>query len=71
MMMALFNATSVFLAGRLSETGPQTPVMDLVWWAWLLIVGAAIVVGGLAIAWQAHLTQPPHVEHSEGEPERH
>jgi hypothetical protein len=61
-MIALMNMASVLL----SETGPETPVMDLMWWAWLLIVFVSIVLVGLAIAWQAHL-----VEHGEGEAEHH
>jgi hypothetical protein len=55
----------------LSEAAPETPVMDLMWWAWLLIVFVSIVVVGLAIAWQAHLVTPPHVEYSEGEAAHH
>jgi len=70
-MMALMNAASVLLAGRLSEAGPQTPVMDLMWWAWLLIVGGAILVVSLAIIWQAHLVKPPQAEHGEGAVEHH
>ena len=69
--MALMNAASVLLAGRLSEAGPQTPLMDLMWWAWLLIVGAAILIVSLAIAWQAHIVQPPQAEHGEGAAEHH
>jgi hypothetical protein len=53
------------LAGKMSEVSPQTPVMDLVWWAWLLIVGGAILVVGLAIAWQAHLVKQSQAEHSD------
>ena len=70
-MMALMNAVSVMLAGRLSEAGPETPVMDLVWWAWLLIVFVSIVVVGLAIAWQARLVQPTQGEHGEKAGEHH
>jgi hypothetical protein len=66
-MMALMNMASVLL----SEVGPETPVMDLMWWAWLLIVFVSIVVVGLAIAWQAHLVKPPQAEHGEGEAEHH
>jgi hypothetical protein len=62
---------SILIAGNLSEAGPQTPLMDLMWWAWLLIVGAAILVVGLAIAWQAHLVQPPQAEHGPDETEHH
>jgi hypothetical protein len=61
-MMALLNMASVLL----SEAGPETPVMDLMWWAWLLIVFVSIVVVGLAIAWQAHL-----VGHGESGAEHH
>ena len=49
----------------------STPVMDLMWWAWLLIVFVSILVVGLAITWQAHLVSPPHVEHSEDEAAHH
>ena len=66
-MIALINMASVFL----SEAGPQTPVRDLIWWAWLLIVLGSIVVVGLAIAWQAHLVKPPQAEHGEAEGEQH
>ena len=66
-MIALVSKASVLL----SEAGPETPVMDLMWWAWLLIVFVSILVVGLAITWQAHRVTPPHVEHGEGEAEQH
>ena len=66
-MIALVSKASVLL----SEAAPETPVMDLMWWAWLLIVFVSILVVGLAITWQAHLVSPPHVEHGEGEAAHH